>query len=105
LRDNADWETVFAKFYRTLKPGGSIWISDLITHDSPPLNKLFSQLYSNYLDSLGGPEYRQKVLDYVAHEDTPRSLNFQLALLTKVGFKQVEVLHKNSYFAAFGGIK
>ncbi len=105
LRDDADWEHVFTKFYKTLKPGGSIWISDLITHDSPPLSKLFNQQYSDYLDTLGGPEYRQKVLDYVAHEDTPRSLNFQLALLTKVGFKQVEILHKNSYFAAFGGIK
>jgi tRNA (cmo5U34)-methyltransferase len=105
LRDDADWKLVFTKFYKTLKPGGSIWISDLITHDSPPLNKLFSQQYSDYLDKLGGAEYRQKVLDYVAHEDTPRSLNFQLDLLIKVGFKQVEVLHKNSLFAAFGGIK
>jgi tRNA (cmo5U34)-methyltransferase len=105
LRDDADWEMVFIKFYNTLKPGGSIWISDLITHDSPPLVQLFNHQYSDYLDTLGGPEYRQKVLDYVAHEDTPRSLNFQLALLTKVGFKQVEVLHKNSCFAAFGGIK
>jgi tRNA (cmo5U34)-methyltransferase len=105
LRDDADWEMVFTKFYKTLKPDGSIWISDLITHDSPALNKLFSQQYSDYLDTLGGSEYRQKVLDYVAREDTPRSLNFQLALLIKVGFKQVEVLHKNSCFAAFGGIK
>jgi len=105
LRDDADWETVFTKFYKTLKPGGSIWISDLITHDSPPLAKLFADKYMDYLDTLGGPEYRQKVLDYVAHEDTPRSLNFQLQLLTKVGFKHVEVLHKNSCFAAFGGIK
>jgi len=105
LRDDADWEAVFTKFYNALKPGGSIWISDLITHDSPALAALFSQEYSDYLDTLGGPEYRQKVLAYVDHEDTPRSLNFQLALLTKVGFTQVEVLHKNSFFAAFGGIK
>jgi len=105
LRDDADWELVFTKLYKALKPGGSIWISDLIAHDAPPLNALFNQRYSDYLDTLGGPEYRQKVLDYVAHEDTPRSVNYQLALLTKVGFKQVEILHKNSYFAAFGGIK
>lgn len=105
LRDDTDWELVFTKFYNTLKPGGSIWISDLITHDSPPLTKLFNKNYSDYLETLGGPEYRQKVLDYVAREDTPRSVNFQMSLLTKVGFKQVEILHKNSYFAAFGGIK
>lgn len=105
LRDDADWEAVFTKFYNSLKPGGSIWISDLITHDSPALAALFTREYSDYLNTLGGPEYRQKVLTYVEHEDTPRSLNFQLALLTKVGFTQVEVLHKNSFFAAFGAVK
>jgi len=105
LRDDADWETVFANMYRMLRPGGSFWISDLITHDSEPLNRLFHQRYSDYLDTLGGPEYRKKVLDYVAYEDTPRSLNYQTELLKKVGFNQVEVLHKNSYFAAFGGVK
>ncbi len=105
LRDDNDWEMVFSKFYKTLRPGGSIWISDLIAHDSAPINRLFHQNYSDYLDTLGGPEYRQKVFDYIAHEDTPRSVNYQLALLTKVGFKQVEILHKNSYFAAFGAIK
>ncbi|MDB5016669.1 MAG: SAM-dependent methyltransferase [Mucilaginibacter sp.] len=105
LREDAEWENVFSKLYKTLKPGGSIWISDLITHDSAPLNKLFQQRYSDYLDTLGGPEYRQKVLDYVAHEDTPRSVNYQMDLLKKVGFSDVEILHKNSSFAAFGGIK
>jgi tRNA (cmo5U34)-methyltransferase len=105
LRDDADWENVFSKLYKSLKPGGSIWISDLITHDTEPLNRLFQQRYSDHLDTLGGPEYRQKVLDYVAHEDTPRSVNYQMDLLKKVGFRGVEILHKNSYFAAFGGIK
>lgn len=105
LRDDADWESVFSNMYRMLKPGGSFWISDLITHDSESLNRLFYQKYSDYLDTLGGPDYRKKVLDYVAYEDTPRSLNYQTELLKKVGFNQVEVLHKNSYFAAFGGVK
>jgi len=105
LRDDADWKHVFSKLYKALRPGGSIWISDLITHDTAPLEKLFAKRYSDYLDTLGGPEYRQKVLEYVAHEDTPRSINFQLELLKKVGFKSVEILHKNSYFAAFGAIK
>jgi len=105
LRDDADWEHVFSKLYKALRPGGSIWISDLITHDAAPLEKLFHQRYSDYLDTLGGPEYRRKVLDYIEYEDTPRSVNFQMDLLRKVGFKSVEILHKNSYFAAFGAIK
>lgn len=105
LRDDADWELVFSKIYKALKPGGSIWISDLIAHDSEPVTRLFEDKYAAYLETLGGTEYRQKVLDYVAYEDTPRSVNFQLDLLKKVGFTATEILHKNSCFAAFGAIK
>jgi len=105
LRDDDDWELMFNKIYKALKPGGSFWVSDLITHDSEFISKLFEDKYSSYLETLGGPEYRQKVMDYVNYEDTPRSLNYQLALLAKVGFSAVEVLHKNSCFAAFGAIK
>ena len=105
LRTDADWEHMFTKVYKTLKPGGSIWISDLITHDSALVNALFYDKYGAYLETLGGKEYSQKVFDYIEYEDTPRSLNYQLALLNKVGFTTTEILHKNSYFAAFGGIK
>lgn len=105
LRDEEDWKQVFNKLYRALKPGGCFWISDLISHDAPHLNALFQQKYGEYLESLGGPEYRQKVFDYIEYEDTPRSINFQLNLMEELGFKQVEVLHKNLCFAAFGGIK
>jgi tRNA (cmo5U34)-methyltransferase len=105
LRDDDDWEMMFRKIYKTLKPGGSFWISDFIAQNSDIINKLFEDRYSRYLETLGGPEYRQKVWDYVKHEDTPRSLNFQLGLLSKVGFHSIEILHKNSCFAAFGAIK
>jgi len=105
LRTDEDWELVFTKFYKSLKPGGCLWISDLITHDTEPLNTLFQKKYCNYLESLGGSEYRQKVFDYIEYEDTPRSINFQLNLMQKVGFKDTEVLHKNLCFAAFGGVK
>lgn len=105
LRDDADWGNVFAKMYKLLKPGGSIWISDLVKQDSSALNQLFEDRYGAYLESLGGKEYRQQVFDYVAYEDTPRSVNYQLDLLKQSGFKHVEILHKNSCFAAFGAIK
>ena len=42
---------------------------------------------------------------YVEKEDTPRPLTFQLDLLREVGFAQVDVLHKNVCFAAFGAVK
>jgi tRNA (cmo5U34)-methyltransferase len=105
LREDSDWQFVFKKIYEALKIGGSFWISDIVTHDTPSLSKLFIKQFSDHLDALGGEAYREKVLAYVDHEDSPRSLNYQLDLLKKVGFRQVEVLHKNGNVAAFGGIK
>lgn len=105
LRTDADWEHVFKNIYRSLKPGGSFWISDLIEHEPAAINRLFEERYAQHLDELGGPEYRQHVLNYIDKEDTPRSVSFQLSLLTKVGFRYTDVLHKNACFAAFGGVK
>ena len=105
LRDDADWETVFKKLYLILKPRGSLMISDLITQDNPVLNEYTWERYGEYLENVNGAAYRQKVLDYVAKEDSPRSMSYQLDLMKKVGFSSVEILHKNMCFGAFGGIK
>ncbi|MFC6999365.1 class I SAM-dependent methyltransferase [Rufibacter roseus] len=105
LRDEEDWEFVFQKLYNALREGGSLWISDLVVHDSPEINKMFWQRYADYLTSVGGPEYTDLVLAYIEKEDSPRSVSFQLELLQKVGFRQTELLHKNGCFAAFGAVK
>jgi len=105
LRDDEDWETTFTKIFRLLKAGGCLMISDLVTQDTDLLNEYTWQRYGEYLEGIGGVEYRQKVLDYIEKEDTPRSINYQLDLMKKVGFSKVEILHKNMCFGAFGGIK
>ncbi len=105
LRDDADWEFVFTKLYNTLNAGGCLMISDLITQDTDLLNDFFWERYGDYLEKSGGAEYRKKVLDYIAKEDSPRSLNFQFDLMTKIGFRKTEILHKNLCFAAYGAIK
>ena len=105
LRDDEDWETTFKKLFALLKPGGCLMISDLITQDIPALNDYTWERYGDYLESIEGKAYRQKVLDYVAKEDSPRSMTYQLELMKRVGFTSVEVLHKNMCFGAFGGIK
>ncbi|WP_423148159.1 class I SAM-dependent methyltransferase [Rubrolithibacter danxiaensis] len=105
LRDDNEWEHVFKKIYDSLKSGGSFWISDLVVHDIPELDQLFRNKYGEYLERLGGKDFKQKVFDYIELEDTPRSVNFQMNLMKSAGFKQVELLHKNLCFAAFGAIK
>jgi tRNA (cmo5U34)-methyltransferase len=105
LRGEREWQHVFGAVYRALVPGGSFWISDIVTHQSPAVQSVMWQRYGEYLAALKGPEYRDHVFDYIEAEDTPRPLYWQLDLLARTGFREVEVLHKNSCFAAFGAIK
>lgn len=105
LRDDDDWRSAFAKLHCVLATGGSLWITDLVTHEVPAVHRLMWDRYGDYLEGLGGPEYRAKVFDYIDREDSPRPVTYQLDLLREVGFARVELLHKNSCFAAFGAVK
>jgi tRNA (cmo5U34)-methyltransferase len=105
LREEAEWTAVFQKFYRALKPGGSLWISDLVTHTAEAIEQMMVERYGRYLTDLKDEAYRDHVFAYIAAEDTPRPLLFQIDLLREIGFVQAEILHKNSVFAAFGGMK
>jgi tRNA (cmo5U34)-methyltransferase len=105
LRDDAQWERVFADLYRWLRPGGSVWISDLVCHDDPAVHAAMWRRYGEYLAAFKGDDYRRHVFAYIEKEDTPRPVLFQTDLLRRVGFRQIDLLHKNGCFAAFGGVK
>ena len=105
LRDDQDWETAFKKLYTLTAPGGSVWITDLVFHETASIHALMWERYGEYLLSFGGEEYRDKIFEYNDTEDSPRPVTYQLGLLREVGFDHVELLHKNSCFAAFGAIK
>lgn len=105
LRDDQDWEEAFRKLYRLTAPGGSVWITDLVSHESESIHSLMWERYGEYLGSMGGDDYKTKVFDYIDKEDSPRPVTYQLDLLRKVGFKHTDILHKNSCFAAFGAVK
>jgi len=105
LRDDQDWEDAFRRLYSTTAPGGSIWITDLVWHEAEAVHSLMWQRYGDYLYDMGGAEYRSKVFEYIDKEDSPRPVTYQLELLRKVGFGHIDLLHKNSCFAAFGAIK
>lgn len=105
LRGDDEWQAVFAKLYRALRPGGCLWITDLIEHSTAAVQALMWTRYGDYLAALRDEAYRDHVFAYIAQEDSPRPLLFQLDQLRAAGFEEVELLHKNSVFAAFGGIK
>jgi tRNA (cmo5U34)-methyltransferase len=105
LRADEEWQAVFTKFHRTLRPGGSLWLFDLVDSSIPAIRGLMRERYGEYLTRLKDERYRDHVFAYVEKEDTPKPLVFQLDLLRRVGFAEVEVLHKNVCFAAFGAVK
>jgi tRNA (cmo5U34)-methyltransferase len=105
LRSDDEWSAVFAKLFRALKPGGWLWISDLIEHSTDAVQELMRERYGEYLTSLRDDAFRNEVFRYIEKEDSPRSLTYQLDLLRTVGFQHVEVLHLHTVFAAFGAQK
>jgi tRNA (cmo5U34)-methyltransferase len=105
LRTDEEWRAVFTAFRRSLRPGGSLWIYDLVDSDLPAVHRLMRDRYAAYLESLGGPDYRDRVFAYIEDEDSPRPLVWQLNLLREAGFSTTEVLHKHACFAAFGALR
>lgn len=105
LRDDADWENAFQKIYGLLKPGGVFFVSDIVFHENEKVHEEMYKRYGEYLKRIGDPGYDRKIFDNIDKEDTPRSLSYQIDLLRKTGFGYADVLHKNSCFAAFVGIK
>ncbi len=74
-------------------------------HSISGVQNIMRGRYGEYLSKIGGDDYRDKVFKYMDHEDTPRSLSYQIELMKKIGFSKTEILHKNSCFAAYGAIK
>lgn len=105
LRTDDEWRVVFQSIFQALRPGGSFWVFDLVESSSPAIEALMRQRYGEYLCGLKGTDYRDHVFAYIEREDTPRPLLEQLDLLRSTGFVDVDVLHKNGCFAAFGGRK
>lgn len=106
LRDDQDWEDSFKGIFDLLNPGGTLWIFDLVEQHTTALQSyIYDERYGDYLKGLQDTAYRDAVFAYIKKEDSPRSLMYQLNLLSAVGFKMVDVLHKNLCFASFVGFK
>jgi tRNA (cmo5U34)-methyltransferase len=101
LREDADWESMFARLHGWLRPGGVLFVADLIAHDDPAVQAVMQERYAAHLEGLGGPAYRDKVLAYCDQEDSPRSVRYQFGVLAKAGFGEFDVLHQNALFTAY----
>ncbi|MBC7783918.1 MAG: methyltransferase domain-containing protein [Burkholderiales bacterium] len=105
LREEDEWRAVFKNFHRWLRPGGSVWVYDLVTHEHPVVEQRMAERYATYLKTLGGEELARKVFDYVAEEDSPRPVTWQLERMREAGFATVDILHKTATFAAYTAVR
>lgn len=105
LRGEGEWRMVFRKVHDALKPGGALWIVDMVEHWQEQAQQALWARYGAYLTGLRDEAYRDHVFAYIAKEDTPRPLVWQLDRLREAGFGQVDVLHKNGPFALYGAYK
>lgn len=105
LRDEGEWQSLFRKLYGWLRPGGSLWIFDLVSHEIPAVQTILWERYGEYLAAFKGEQYREHVFAYIDREDSPRPVLFQCELLRAAGFRKIDILHKNACFAAFGACK
>ncbi len=105
LRSTEEWSAVCGKLFRALRPGGSLWIFDLVAHEIVPVQSLLWDRYGEYLTAFKGPEYRDQVFRYIDEEDSPVPVTRQCELLRAAGFAEIDILHKNTCFAALGARK
>ncbi len=105
LREDEEWEAVFSKVRRALRPGGSFWIADFVEQVDPRIHALMQERYGEFLLTLLGPEKRDHALEQIRLNDTPRSIEFQSHVLYRAGFSRVDIVHKNNLFALLGAMR
>ena len=101
LRDDADWNAGFSKIHSLLKPGGVLLVSDLICHENPKIEAMFKVRQEAFLREALGDTEAERIMRSIAESDTPTPLEYQFALLRKLGFLEVGLLHKNLVFGAY----
>lgn len=105
LRGDEEWELVFSKIYKALKPRGTFWINDIVVAETDEITQMMLDGWKSILRAQVGEDKVGFYLEKYESEDTPRTLSYQLDLLKQVGFKETFVLHKHFNFAAFGARK
>lgn len=98
LRTRSDWKAVFSKVCQSLRPGGSFWICDIIKHENDAIETLQRERYANFLIELKDLEFQQRIFEMIQEADTPETIDFQIRMLHEVGFRNVDLVHKNMLF-------
>ncbi|MCQ2975577.1 MAG: class I SAM-dependent methyltransferase [Bacteroidales bacterium] len=104
LRTNQEWELMFRKIYDSLTEGGLFLVNDIVIDEISEITELMLKGWESVLQKNVPTEVDTYLKKYET-EDSPQTLNYQINLMKKIGFKQISVLHKHFNFATFVGVK
>ena len=97
---------VIKKIFNSLNDNGIFLVSEKVISNNKKLNENLIEIYHNYKQDKGYTitqiEKKKEALENIL---TPLSLDENMSMLKKVGFKEVEVLFKWANFSTFLAIK
>ncbi|MDR1384299.1 MAG: class I SAM-dependent methyltransferase [Planctomycetaceae bacterium] len=105
LRAKHEWKDVFAKIYQSLANGGTFWYWDLIRHENEEIQAIQKERYAEYLAAKIGREQQEHTFEMIERSDTPETPAFIILTLHEIGFKKIDILHKNATFLALAARK
>ena len=105
LRSHEDWLLVFRNVFESLRPGGSFWICDIVKHENPEIEAIQRRRYAEFLIGLRDKAFQEMIFEMIERCDTPETISFQMQTLHDVGFRDIDVVHKNMLFFAMAARK
>jgi tRNA (cmo5U34)-methyltransferase len=104
-REIHDYQRLYRKIHRWLKPTGCFLCYDHVLGDAEPFTVLNVAGWRMFLQANQPPESVEEGIVGTYQEDTPLSLRQHIDLLTQAGFTAVDVLWKRDIFAIYAGVK
>jgi tRNA (cmo5U34)-methyltransferase len=99
-------QAFYQKIYQSLLRGGCFYNADLVLAAGEHLQSIYIKRWKEFMQRQVSEEEVENVwLRKYAEEDRPAPLVEQLTWLSKIGYKNVDVLWKYYNFAVYGGVK
>lgn len=99
-------QAFYQKIYRSLLRGGCFYNADLVLGASEYLQFTYMERWKEFMQrQISRDEVENVWLHKYAEEDRPAPLVDQLDWLSRIGYKNVDVLWKYYNFAVYGGVK
>ncbi len=103
--DKKNKKLFYQKIFNALPKGGVFYTADFVLSPNKYLSRAYSGQWREFMRKSFSTAQIKDILTKHKDEDKPAELMFEIDLLRKVGFKDVDVAWKIYSFAVYGGVK